>query len=484
LAEGTNPNVRAGMIAEGLFLLAAALIVGWQILIPPIVGLADNGDFPRVMSRFNIGYPPGIFAESQFKYLVRQYEIRPRHFIDYGFRTSENLFVRVSLVVNRIFFGKRSYDIRTLGAVHLVAFLLCLIPLVWLSRPWPAAVRWTLLIATLLTFADTAYVAFFNSFYSETASLLFLLATIGAALLMFRRESFWTIALFTFTAIGLAFAKPQHAVAGWLLGLLLLRFAMIARRRIPRRTAIGGAVLVFIFSTLAFKSAPGFLRDWSYEIAVLWEIMGHSPDPAADARALGLDADLVRYSGMHPWSPGIPPIDDLEFRAAFLDKISFVDVVTFYLRSPRRTWSMFNRVTQSALRTRPGRLGNYERIAGFEPAARSHKFDLFSRMKERFIPRRTALLAAFLVAYSAALVAIWIRSRRAETRWIAEVIAVLVVIAVGEFLVVALTQGDFDAAKHLLMFRAVVDVLLIVALVAIIALIRSRVTPRMDEGKH
>jgi hypothetical protein len=466
------------MVAEGLFLLAAGLIVGWQILVPPIVGLADSGDFPRVMSRFRIGYPPGIFAESQFKYLVRQYEIRPRHFIDYGFRTSENLFVRVSLVVNRIFFGKRSYDIRTLGAVHLVAFLLCMMLLVWLSRPWPGAIRWTLLIATLLTFADTAYVAFFNSFYSETASLLFLFATICLAVLMFRRESFWTIALFTFSAIGLAFAKPQHAVAGWLLGLLLLRFVMIARRGLARRLAIGGAVLILIFSTMAFKSAPGFLRDWTYEIAVLWEIMGHSPDPAADARALGLDDDLVRYAGMHPWSQGIPPIDDVEFRAAFLDKVSFADIVSFYLRSPRRAWSMFDRVTQSALRTRPARLGNYERTAGFEPAARSHKFDLLSRMKERLIPRRAAILAAFFLAYIAALVAVWIRSRRAETRWLAEVLGVFLVITVGEFLVVALTQGDFDAAKHLLLFRAIVDALLIAALAALIALIRARTTSR------
>lgn len=53
-------------------------------------------------------------------------------------------------------------------------------------------------------------------------------------------------------------------------------------------------------------------------------------------------------------------------------------------------------------------------------------------------------------------------------------IAVLVVMAIGEFLVVALTQGDFDAAKHLLLFRAIVDVLLIVAFIAVIALIRSR----------
>ena len=88
--------------------------------------------------------------------------------------------------------------------------------------------------------------------------------------------------------------------------------------------------------------------------------------------------------------------------------------------------------------------------------------------------------SAFFLAYIAGLAAIWIRSRRSETRWIAEVLAILVVIAVGEFLVVALTQGDFDAAKHLLLFRAIVDVLLISALAALVALIlRARQSPRV-----
>jgi hypothetical protein len=35
--------------------LAAALIVGYQLLCPPIVGLADQGDFKRVTGKFGYG---------------------------------------------------------------------------------------------------------------------------------------------------------------------------------------------------------------------------------------------------------------------------------------------------------------------------------------------------------------------------------------------------------------------------------------------
>lgn len=83
-----------------------------------------------------------------------------------------------------------------------------------------------LLIVALLTFVDTAYVAFFNSFYSESASLLFLLATIGGALLTIQNASTRNLALFTIAAIGLVWAKPQHAPAGLLLGLLCVRLGI------------------------------------------------------------------------------------------------------------------------------------------------------------------------------------------------------------------------------------------------------------------
>lgn len=42
-----------------------AAVIFYQIMMPPIVGIADNGDFARVMGRFGLGHLPGEEVPAQ-----------------------------------------------------------------------------------------------------------------------------------------------------------------------------------------------------------------------------------------------------------------------------------------------------------------------------------------------------------------------------------------------------------------------------------
>ena len=58
-------------------LAIAAAILAFQILVPPAIGLADNGDFAKITRKFGL-YPPVDDLEvSAFRYIHLQYNLRP-----------------------------------------------------------------------------------------------------------------------------------------------------------------------------------------------------------------------------------------------------------------------------------------------------------------------------------------------------------------------------------------------------------------------
>ena len=53
-----------------LVIAAIAAAVAWQLLTPRPIGLADNGDFPRIMGRFDIGYLSDKYEDRYFGYFL------------------------------------------------------------------------------------------------------------------------------------------------------------------------------------------------------------------------------------------------------------------------------------------------------------------------------------------------------------------------------------------------------------------------------
>src|SRR4030088_2456601 len=100
----------------------AAAVLFYQLFIPPIIGLADQGDFVRTIGRF--GYGP--LHRGDLKYVY----VEPKYVRDPGYRAreweqpkSEYLFVGAALLLNKLVSRDGSLDIRVVGFVHVVAFL-------------------------------------------------------------------------------------------------------------------------------------------------------------------------------------------------------------------------------------------------------------------------------------------------------------------------------------------------------------------------
>src|ERR1035438_9836830 len=114
-------------------LAAAGAILTYQLFIPPIVGLADQGDFLRTIGRF--GWGPQHRGSLEYIYVEPKYIPDPQYRSPYWEQAnSEYLFVGASLLLNKLVSKDGALDITVVGFVHALAFLAAFARLLWVVR--------------------------------------------------------------------------------------------------------------------------------------------------------------------------------------------------------------------------------------------------------------------------------------------------------------------------------------------------------------
>jgi hypothetical protein len=449
---------------------AIAAAVAWQLLVPPLIGLADNGDFPRIMSRFDIGYLSDKYEERYFGYFLRQYRIDKKDHWDSDFVSSQTLLVALALPINKLLSKPGFFDIRAVAVVHLVLELAAAWLLLTYSPVNGRIAGVVLLGIVILALTDVGYVSYFNSFYSEPGSFVFLLLTLGVILVTLKRPTGG--ALFGFCVAGILFvtSKPQNVAPGIILAAYSLRFCSLRPGQGWRWACAGAASCLFAGSIYYFSlKPPDIITKPSYYLSVFYEILRYSPDPRRDLIELGLDADLAKYAGTRPWSPGSPK-DDPDFQRSFFDKMSFSKVIRFHLMHPVRLLGTLDRVARYAPQLRPDTditvdsvttvrtLGNYEKVAGLPPWTQSHSFDLWSRLRQACSPGSLKSFALFFGVNCAGIALLYPRRGTPTDRLLLELQGALLLMAILQFGSVAVAQGTHEAAKHLFLFDLLVDI--------------------------
>lgn len=450
---------RQGKTFELAVVAGALAIALFQLIVPPSVGLANNGDFSKVKSLFSIGDPAE--PDLGYRYFVPRYSVDSRRYYFSGQLSSEQLLTGVAYLVNSVVSKDGWFDLRVLGIVHTAVFLL----VVWTGlrrfRRHGLPVRLVLAAAVLLVLSDVGYIAYFNSFYCEAASFLFLLLALVAALEVLccpRRRLPW-LAAFAASSALFSMAKPQNFIGGLLLAGVALSWAWLGQERSWRRACAASAACIVLVTLVYQSRTPKFITRPTLYVALFYELLAHSPAPEADLRELGLPTDLAKYSGTHPWSPGVPaPIYNMTDPA--LARFSLASVAGFYLKHPQRAIQSLDRSAVAALLARP-MLGNFTKDLGFPEYAKSRAFSLWSRGKQAFVPHSVLGVALWLAAF--ALIILWYmaRARTIRRRLRAVLFGALWLVGVTQFVLVALLQGIIDTARHMFLFNLLFDVALV-----------------------
>lgn len=522
--------------AGALAILLAILLA--QLVVPPIVGMADNGDFPRIMGRFSIGYAPGRPHQNYFTYSTVKFVVDPANHWAGGFLSSELLLTLLAFMASRAAGERGVFDIRFVGVTH----ALLLVAGVWLMLLWarrfPLVSRAVLAGMLVLVFSDVSYVAYFNSFYSEPASVLFLLlipplagflldalktrtgqserseesggervpvhrprldcsppsgpapslgmtarsspavSTAGMTGRQVRtgeepgpRGPLFLLIAFVAAALLFIAAKPQNALAGLFLAGYTLRVLPLREGRVWRNLTLCCAALLLVCAVVTYLATSRIVRVSMMHTAVFYELLAHSPTPERDLDELRLPQSLMKYRGTHPWQWRPPSFDDPQFVRTFLDRIGMGRVGLFYLHHPGRLISLFDRSSADALAT-PPRLGNFEASTGAAPYARSERFDLWTEIKTTLAPKTLGGMSILLGFFAIAAFAAGQTVAR-EDHLLVDLALVLIAIAATQFATVAILSGTIDTAKHMFLFRAIVDLLVVACAGAAVGAVAS-----------
>jgi hypothetical protein len=163
--------------------LLLAAILGYQLFVPPSIGLASNGDFPKVVGIFDLGAP----SADEYGYIDLTYKFDPQYHWKSGFYSSEVLVAAAAIGLNHFFSKAGFFDLRWMGLIHGALFVLA----GYLLQDVLSAVsgwrRWFLWAVAIGCFGDVMYVSYLNSFYMDAAAFAFLILAVA----LFLRSAVW-----------------------------------------------------------------------------------------------------------------------------------------------------------------------------------------------------------------------------------------------------------------------------------------------------
>lgn len=455
------------MVGSALAIAGAVLVV--QVLVPPVVGLANNGDFNTVLAALHLVPVDEKDPDRFFTHVVVTYKAHPEPMWKSGLVTSEIVLLTPAYWVNRLIVSKDgTFDIRWAGVTHSVLFLGALLLLMPVLAPLGCWRQGTILAALLLVFLDVEYVSWFNTLYADPTSLLtlFLMVVLFLRIVLGRGSETVDPALFLVCATFFVTSKAQHTP----LALPLVAFMFWKRRLLGihgRRWVMWSLAGILVVATvMVLVVTPQRYGHTPLYTVIFSKIVPGAASPEAALAELGLDRSFVRYSGTHAYSPQGAFVDPKQ-RQVFMASTSHLKLARYYLRHPEVPFELWKTGLGLAGLRRPVAFGNFPKNAGFAPRSTSTSFALASDLKRKLMGNRPFAGLAFLLASGGLLLGFCWRMR-GDSPGLLEGACLLVLAAVMEMLIACLLD-TLETTRHLFIYNAMVDVLFVGALAAVLA---------------
>lgn len=467
--------LRAGEVAV-LAVLAVVLVT--QLFVPHATGVADNSDFHRLLAWYGMDHRADGVREPLFDYVDLRYErVIGQAPLQLGYPSSGLLFLTGARVA-ALLIGDDGLDIRLSGLAHGLGWLAAWGLLLVASRPLRPSVRWTFLgVLTLMT-ADGAYVAYLNTFYSEPASLVFLLATVAAGLHLSFAPTPRAALLLAAAGFGLVASKPQYAPVG-----IVLAGVLLLARPVRTRAVVAAALALVALPASSYLVLPASLREANVYNSVFTGVLPHSTEPAEAVADLGLDPELAARGGSDFYSTGA--LDDAALRATFFGRVDHLDVALHLLSHPATLLRLVGAATARMVELRPENLGTALESRGLPPGTKSATYEAYSDGRRALAPVSTPLLVAILTAGLAVPGLLLLRRRGAGGA--ISLPALTLAVALGAWIsigTVLVGDGLFELVKKLLLANALVDLLLAAGAAAAVGAVAQGTEGRAQLGRE
>jgi hypothetical protein len=454
-----------------LFVVIAVLQAFW----PKPLGLANNGDFPKVLGRIGAWPAPDDTGE-EFTYFISDYRLDGEHLWNAHLPTTELFFAEAAKSLDSLISKPGHFDLRGLGILHLsvltLAFWLILRTLRNLA--WRSSIA--LALISLLILDDVEYLEFLNTPLMDAAAitLLVLVAAIALNFALAQPEPRWpAILAFGFTSAAFLGSKLQHQLCLAPLLIFCAWFGIASVRKKARLSWLISAVLMLGVSTFMLTSYPaGFLAEPRFDVTFL-KLTMLSNNPASVLAELGRPSSDLAYRGMHAYALGTP-LKNAQYREQFSRDVTTEKLLAFYVRHPAITveilWADLRKsgadipvseVPVGLSEKTYVTIGAYRKLDDPVGHQRPRGLLLWSDLRRQIalhVPVLTPLILVAALIWGATQS--WSHSRRAQT---AILLFALSCVALLSFLTGSLGDG-VDTSRHIVGYQVAIDMLILASL--------------------
>ncbi|SFD47643.1 hypothetical protein [Clostridium uliginosum] len=463
------------------FIIIAVGVTSFVLFKSPHLGIADQGDFDRVMSSSGLSLLDSDKANPDFKrfydYTVTDYKISN------FFKTILGPIIGSSIGILILFisficklFNQDIFRTQYLAIAYSFIYIFSL-TMILKYLNIKSKLKLTLIgLLSLFVFFDGNYLLWFNSLYGEPMMLTSLLLFIATFLYYINYKyvvkgtdkltsKIVYVLIASFIFLG---SKMQVLTALPFVIILLGKVLWDNRLILPKRNL--NTLLIIFFIVIIYPIQLNMIngnisKDTQYN-SVFYGVLNGSNTPEQDLIDLGLNPDMSVEAGKHSYlneSDYVKYVPRTEItEKEFYEKIGNLKLAKFYLTHPMRLIQGMEYTADKAFLTSTA-LGKAPRSYSEKPVKEFNRFTTWSSFKENSFPRNLFfIIGVYLVIF---LISLYEYFRNKTNYGITNKIFLLwVIMLIGaiQFPMPFVGNGQADTAKQLYLFNFIFDILLVI----------------------
>ncbi|MEK3900309.1 MULTISPECIES: glycan biosynthesis hexose transferase WsfD [unclassified Paenibacillus] len=444
------------------------LVTAISLFTSPYIGMADNGDFYRIIYSNGLYFNAPDYDSQYFGYFVKQFGIF-QYFNENSTMvvSSQSLFIKLAIFVNKLFFSREVFDIRFQAAIYTVLYVAAVYLLVEAITVKMSPKRGMAVAAlAVFIFGDTGYTNYFSSFFGESLVMVTMILVFASWLLLYRKRynDYAMLAILLISTLILTTSKQQNAPVGMVISLLSIPLVLIRRDKLFRWvTLLSAGLMMFAGIATYLNISKEFVNINQYHAMTRGVLMeSKNPEIALDSFGINEQYAILKENTYYDQYGTVDVKSEL-LDKNFYSRYGFVSILTYYASHPNELGSILDTAAESAYKIKPAAMGNYEQSAGKEFRAQSHFFSLYSTLKEKLAPRPFAFILLWMAVTIGVYMPSFARSvRTRDFRGMQRLLVILATMLVGlsGIVVSIIGAGDADIAKHEFLFTLAFDLII------------------------
>lgn len=451
-------------------MILAAIISGILLFIPPIHGLADNGDFYRAMNSNGIYRLPTNY--SQFlNYVIPKFGIY-QYYNENSVPvfTSQAVIVKFAVFLNKLFYSKTIFDIRFLAIIYYVFFLGAIYLLTKsLVFPYRRIRSYVVALLIVFIFADSSFTLYFNSFFAEPGMYIVMLYSFSSILAISRdcyKKRWPMILLFFGSTLFLLTIKQQNAPLALTFSVVAVGLMFLPNFRARRFAIFAGIVALIFAGAFTYSKINKEFNNVNQYQSFTHGVLMETDDPSKKLSKAGVDSQysLMRMQEYYPKTYDTVRPGSKYVEKHLINKTGMGWLIKYYIQNPKQFISLLNVSTQDIMVTQVKAVGNYTRNTGHKPKEHVKYFELYSTYVGTFFPNKYGFICLYAFGYTIVYaISCYLDFRKHRYQGVIRFLLVfgLVTIIIFIPIISVLAAGEADLAKHQFIVPITLDLTII-----------------------